>query len=61
MEFKTKELIIFIIIVIIAIAFIVTEDRRMSILVLVGGAIGSIIGNVVSTGILNDWLYKESS
>jgi hypothetical protein len=61
MEFKTKELIIFIIIVIIAIAFIVTEDRRMSILVLVGGAIGSIIGNVVSTGILDDWLYKESS
>ncbi len=60
MEFKTKELIIFIIIVIIAIAFIVTEDRRMSILVLVGGAIGSIIGNVVSTGFLDDWLYKES-
>lgn len=59
MEIKEKELIIVIIIIAVIIAFISSEDKKMSLTVILGSAIGGIIANLIHDSIVKDFVYTN--
>lgn len=60
MEINVKELITFIIIISVIIAFINIEDRKLTLLVIASGTVGSLIANIINDAYLKDWIFADS-
>lgn len=60
MEINKKELLTFIIIISVIIAFISNEDRKLTLLVIASGVVGGIIANVINDAYLRDWIFSNS-
>lgn len=59
MEIKERELITVIIIIAIVGAFIISEDKKMNLMVIIGSIIGGLVANLIHESIIKDYVYEH--